>query len=108
MPGGMSEETILQFIVPPQASEESTAAAEAVAQSKQVPVSSLNTICYVDTSGFVHLRGTGGAHDISLETGGALPEYVPISVPASAAAAAETEPRRKKQRLHRSNKQPPT
>lgn len=70
---GMSDESILQLIVP------SMNATDAVATPGQrVPVSSLDSICYVDTSGFVHLVSDRFG-DLSCEAGGSLPEYQPIS-----------------------------
>jgi TATA-box binding protein (TBP) (component of TFIID and TFIIIB) len=68
---GLTEETILQLMVPQDLEG-------GPGPSRRVPVSSLDAVCYVDTSGFVHLRSSQFG-DVSLENGGALPEYEPIS-----------------------------
>jgi len=95
----LSDESILQLVVP----QDGTSAA---APGHRVPVSSLDSICYVDTSGFVHVVNDRFG-DVSCESGGSLPEYQPISLPSkrpAAAAGGEEQPRRRRHKHRHASK----
>lgn len=100
-PSGLSAESILQLIVPADVNAVGTVATP----GQRVPVTSLDSICYVDTSGFVHLVNDRFG-DLSCEGGGSLPEYQPISLelskrPSEDDKAEEEQPLRRSKHKHR-------